>query len=100
MNNLNEILKWFHDVRDLCFLIKVDSTAFFWNSSFRWLYGFLWIASPFLQLNNHAPSLLVQVTAQLLLCNPLAIGFGEFANSIFQLKMPEVVYLENMANNR
>jgi len=44
-------------------------------------------------------SLLALVTAQLLLCDPLAVGFGEFANSVFQLQMPEV-YLENMATNR
>jgi len=52
MNNLNEILKWFHDIRYLCFLIKVDSAVFFWNGRFQWLYGFIWIASMFLQLRN------------------------------------------------
>lgn len=39
---------------------------------------------------NHAPNLLALVPAQLLLCNRLALGFGEFANFTFQLKMPEV----------
>lgn len=29
MSNLSEMLKWFHDIRDLFFLPKVDSSVYF-----------------------------------------------------------------------